>query len=132
MVALSCNSFPIVQYSDGAGSYSALRTVRIHSGVGVISSATCGPGDKVDPGPAKDLVQYANFCVDDHGETLGSKRAILGEVITLMFQHGTDPRLWSNNADMLQLVSNTLKQKHSFSEVDFKLTGEVSKKYRAY
>lgn len=54
--------------------------------------------------PWKDLVQCANLSLGDHGEALGSKQAILEEAMTLMLQHGADPRLWSNNADVLQPI----------------------------
>lgn len=48
--------------------------------------------------PWKDLVQRAKPVVIYHGEALGSKRAILEELIYLMIQHGADPRLWSHSA----------------------------------
>lgn len=82
--------------------------------------------------PWKDLVEYANIYTADHGEILGPKGVILEETMTLMLQHGADPRLWSNDADTLQFVPNTTNQKRSFSEVHSESPGEVFKRYRAF
>lgn len=95
----------------------------------------CNPNAPMPPQestPWKDLLEYANLYISDHGEALGSKGVILEETINLMLQHGADPRLWSNNADTLQPIPNTTTQKRSLSEVDSEPPGEVPKRYRVY
>lgn len=81
--------------------------------------------------PWKDLVVYAKRYAFDHRETLGPAGVILEETMTLMLQHGADPRPWPNKADTLQPIPHTTTQKRSYSEVDFEPRGEVSKRYRA-
>lgn len=85
--------------SGGSRHYSAFPSADLWPQVGMIRCLLtngCNPNEHcMNRGPKKTpwerLVNYATVYADNQGDTPGSNRAILYEIMTLMLQHGADP-----------------------------------------